>query len=184
MKPCDYLFLLPATLPLKFKISCCKFLAGDIIGPYAGINHPAHLTIIELPNQDSYLVRSWIRQLRPKINSLPPVTFHINNFGLFEHGEESLTIYAAIKPTYKTDNWLDMLKQQLKTSKPTVPHITITKTISYDNFLQLWPVFRHKQLQEKFMADRLLILEKETFNPSSKWQIYETLYFKNAPYQT
>ncbi|QJD95140.1 2'-5' RNA ligase family protein [Mucilaginibacter robiniae] len=138
----------------------------------------AHLTIHEFSRKNPGHIQEFVQQLYPKINNMPPITFQIDNFSSFKHGEESRTLYAAIKPTYKTDNWLALFKQHLNVGEVITPHVTVAKNISIDQFLLLWPIFTNELFQEKFIADRLMILERESLKPDCKWKIYRELYFR------
>jgi 2'-5' RNA ligase len=176
---CDYLFLLQPSDVVKHQIRYCKLKASQHIGGYKGMHATAHISICELGRKKPSFIKSYIDAVRDKIHSVPPVTLETNGFNFFAHADKHMTIYAAIKPTYKIDNWFALLKQQLNDRKPMVPHITVTRYINIDDFYKLWPELRLVGYQEKFTADRLTILQKETFKPNAKYEILEEIYFKN-----
>jgi 2'-5' RNA ligase len=175
----DYLFLLQTSEKVKKQVSEWKMKASECIGPYQGMKSSAHISIENITRQKPYVIKSMIDAVRNKINSMPPVTLQIDGFQFFTHSENCMTIYAAIKPTYKTDNWFNLLKKQLNCKKPVTPHITITKSISADSFYKLWSEMRLVSYQETFTADKLTVLERETFKSDSKYIIYDELHFKN-----
>lgn len=175
----DYLFLLQPSDHVKKQIGYCKFKATNYIGPYPGMKATAHISIENVTRQKPYVVKSLVDSVRHKIASMPPVTLQIDGFHFFTHNEDYMTIYAAIKPTYKTDNWFTLLKKQLNAKQSVTPHITVTKHIPVDAFYKLWTELRLVTYNETFTADRLTILQRETFKPDAKYIIYEELYFKN-----
>ncbi|MFD1258910.1 2'-5' RNA ligase family protein [Mucilaginibacter terrae] len=175
----DYLFLLQPSEHVKKQINHCKFKASDYIGPYPGMKSTAHISIEDLTRQKPYVIKSLIDGVRNKIASMPPVTLQIDGFQFFTHNENYMTIYAAIKPTYKSDNWFSLLKKQLNSKTAITPHITVTKHIPVDAFYKLWSELRLVNYKETFTADRLTILQRETFKPNARYAIYEELHFKN-----
>jgi hypothetical protein len=176
----DYMFLLKPSEPVKQVVKKCKEGVGEFIGPYAGMNGKAHISIFSKERCKPYLVRPYITSLKNKIASMPPVTIEIDGFSFFVHGPKKMTIYAQIKPSYKLDNWLELLKQQLDLKNLRLtPHITITKTIDIDSFYRVWPIFKYLNYKETFTVETLTILERETLNNRSKWMVYEELPFKN-----
>ncbi|MDT3401544.1 2'-5' RNA ligase family protein [Mucilaginibacter terrae] len=175
----DYLFLLEPSDVVKKQVEHCKLKASEYIGTYPGVKGTAHLSICMLERQKPHIINSFIESIKNKINSMPPVTLQVNGFEYFVHGEDRMTIYAAIKPTFKSDNWFALLRKQLNTKKLITPHITVTKHITTDDFYKLWRELRLVPYKESFTVDKLTILVKETFKPNAKYDIYERLYFKN-----
>jgi 2'-5' RNA ligase len=175
----DYLFLLQPSDQVKQQIGHCKTKATEYIGPYPGMKSTAHISIEDLTRQKHYHIKSLIDSVRNKIASMPPITLQIDGFQFFTHNTDYMTIYAAIKPTYKTDNWFSLLKKQLHCKKPLTPHITVTRHIPVDAFYKLWSELRLVNYKDNFTADRLTILQRETFKPDARYSIYEELYFKN-----
>lgn len=175
----DYLFLLQPSENVKKQIGYWKVMAANHIGPYPGMKATAHISIENLTRQKPYFIKSLVDSMRNKITSMPPVTLQIDGFQFFTHTEDHMTIYAAIKPTYKTDNWFSLLKKQLNSKKDITPHITLTKHIPADAFYKLWSELRMVNYKETFTAEKLTILERETFKQNAKYTIYDELYFKN-----
>ncbi|WP_345955902.1 2'-5' RNA ligase family protein [Mucilaginibacter sp. PAMB04168] len=175
----DYLFLLQPSDAVKEQIKHCKLKACEYIGHYQGMKATAHLSICEITRQKPHVIDSYLQTVKNKVNSIPPVNLEINGFDFFMHSNEHMTIYAAIKPTYKTDNWFALLKKLLNSKRPLTPHITVTRYIPVNDFYKLWPELRQVRYQDSFVANRLTILEKETFKPNAKYNIREEIYFKN-----
>ena len=175
----DYLFLLEPSDEVKEQIRHYKLKAGEYIGQYPGMKSTAHLSICDISRQKPHIINTFIESVKNKVQSMPPVMLQINGFEYFVHGDDHMTIYAAIKPTYKTDNWFALLKKQLNIKKQITPHITVTKYIPADGFYKLWPELRLLPYKESFTVDKLTILVRETFKPNTRYEVYDRLYFKN-----
>lgn len=175
----DYLFLLEPSDAVKKQIAHYKLKASEHIGVYPGARGSAHVSICLIERQKPHIINTFINSIKNRIHSMPPVMLQINGFEYFVHGEDHMTIYAAIKPTYKTDNWFALLKKQLNIKKQITPHITITKHIPADAFYKLWPELRLHPYKESFTVDKLTILVRETFKPDTRYEVYDRLYFKN-----
>jgi len=177
----EYMFLLKPSETVKQKISACKIGASQFIGSYPGMHSTAHISILKTQRSKPYLVRPFIARIKSKMSTMPPISIDVDGFSFFLHGGDLMTIYATVKPSYRTDNWFALLQQQLglKNLKLT-PHLTVVKTIPVNAFYQLWPKFKQLHYQESFIADRLTILEREAFNKHARWTIYDELPFKNT----
>jgi 2'-5' RNA ligase len=173
----DYLFLLQPSETVKKQIHHCKYKASNYIGPYLGMKSTAHITLEDITRQKPYIVKSLVDSARSRVARMPPIMLQIDGFHFFTHNEKYMTIYAGIRPTFKTDTWFNLLKNELKFKKPITPHITVTKHIPVDAFYKLWTELRLVDYKESFIADRLTILERETFKPNAKYKVYEELHF-------
>jgi 2'-5' RNA ligase len=175
----DYLFLLEPSDTVKQQIGHCKLKASDHIGIYPGMKRRAHISVINVVRQKPFFIKGFIDNIRSNIESMPEVTIEVEGFDFFVHGAVSATIYASIKPTYRTDNWFKLLREQLKMKRDFTPHITITKAIPFDDFYKLWPELRGLKYADSFTADRLTVLAKNSLKPHSIYEHIEDIYFKN-----
>ncbi len=175
----DYLFLLQPSDTVKHQIRQCKLKASAYIGNYPGMKGTAHISLFNTHRQKPHVIGSFIEMLRRRIESMPPVTLDLEGFQFFVHGEKSVTIYARIKPSYRSDNWFELLKKQLRTKNELIPHITVTKAISYDSFFKLWPELRSVNYADTFTVNELTILARESLNPNTSYRILEKIPFKN-----
>ncbi len=176
----DYYILISPEGQIKDSIRKFKSIAKEIIHNFPSENSPAHLSIKKYHRQKPYMLEQLIDQLTCKIKAMPPVDLQVDNFKFFLHAEGFATVYAAIKPDYKADNWLALLRRVLKLNdNEFTPHITVARKIPMDAFYKVWPRFCNLHCRETFTVDRLYILEKETFNTNAKWSIYRELLFEN-----
>ncbi|MVN91215.1 2'-5' RNA ligase family protein [Mucilaginibacter aquatilis] len=175
----DYLFLLEPSEDVKNQIKHYKLKACEYIGTYPGVKGTAHVSLCYIERQKPHIVTTAINSFRNKVYGMPPVKLQVDGFSFFLHGNNSATIYAAIKPTQKTDNWFALLNKQLNVKATITPHITVTKAIPVDDFYKLWPHIRSVEYKDSFVVDKLTILARETFKPNARYEIYERLDFKN-----
>lgn len=175
----DYLFLLQPSETVKHQIQHCKLKASTYIGNYPGMKGTAHISLYSTPRKKPHVIGSFIDTLRRRIESMPPITLDLEGFQFFAHGAQAATIYAYLKPSYRTDNWFELLKQQFRTRGSFTPHITVTKNIPYDSFYKLWPIFRQVKYTDTFTVNELTILAKESLNPNTSYRILEKIPFKN-----
>ncbi len=177
----DYFLLLSPGEQVNKTIKLCKILTKSIIDDFPSVNSSAHISIRRYLRQKPYVIESAIDRLEAKINRIPCANLQIENFNFFVHPHDKVTFYAAIKPTFQVDNWLSKITACVQIPANSVtPHITIARTIQVDSFYKVWPKFYNKSYREDFIIDRLLILEKETLNPESKWRIYRELKFDKS----
>jgi 2'-5' RNA ligase len=173
----DYLFMLRPPEHVTGQVMAYRQLIIKHAGPFKGMNKGAHITIKDYGRQKTFIMRPAIDTIERKIMGLPPVKLQIDGFHHFNH-KESLTIYAKIKPTLVTDKWFDTLTKHLRIPpRSLTPHITIARNISVDVFYRVWPLFKFERYQQEFVADKLWILERETFNIESKYKVYKELAF-------
>ncbi|MBS7563293.1 2'-5' RNA ligase family protein [Mucilaginibacter sp. Bleaf8] len=179
MNYADYLFLLPPNEHIKEKIAQYKQFAGNVIGSYPGMNATAHISVMHLYRQKPYFIKPFMETIRHGVVGTPAIILHVDGFQFFTHKDETMTIYAAIKPTYQTDNWFSGLKKKLKVgNQPFTPHLTILKTIPIDSFYKVWPLFKSQTYQDKFTVNRLFVLEKDSLNKQDRWKIHDEIAFR------
>jgi len=177
----DYMFLLRPSALVNQQIKFFKEKAAAHIGVFPSLKSSAHISITEYTRQKPFMMEPALDMATKRIERMAPVQLQINGFNFFPHGEERMTIYAVIQPTYQTDKWFDTLSKQLQLKKKITPHITIARSIGIDAFYQLWPHFRPIAYKERFEVTQLTILERETFAPNKKWEIYREIPFKKDP---
>ncbi|WP_158828357.1 hypothetical protein [Mucilaginibacter lacusdianchii] len=175
----DYFFLLQPSEVVKQQIAYYKNLAGDIVGQYPGISSTAHLSIALKVRQKDYFMKSFLDNIRPKIMNMPAINLQIDGFQTFNHQNESATIYAQVKKSYQSDNWFDKLIREIN-AQPLTPHITVTKAIPVDYFVTLWPHFKYTRYQDSFIADKLTILERTSYDKYAKWGMFEEIPFRKT----
>ncbi|MDN5289369.1 MAG: 2-5 ligase [Mucilaginibacter sp.] len=175
----DYLMLLSPPEGIKHEITRYKKASAKLIGNYKSMDSPAHISIQHLERQKPFMAETNIDRIEKDLNTLPPVLLHIDGFKYFTHLHNRMTIYAHIRITPSVDEWFTSIKRKLKIRKTIIPHITITRDISGNDFDQLWPNFRHKKLVEPFWVNELIMLKRETFAHSPQWTSFKVFEFRS-----
>jgi 2'-5' RNA ligase len=173
----DFMILLSPSNEVKANVREHKQYAAEIIGNYESMHSIAHITIKTMHRQKSFLTEPAIRSLTPKLTAIAPITLTIDGFDYFNHGEDFKTIYARIRSTPEITAWFKTLKKHLNIKEFMVPHITIARNIPVNDFNQLWPHFKAIKWTASFTVNELTVLQKETFSPFAKWELFTTLPF-------
>lgn len=173
----DFFIVLSPPDHIKDLITEHKQYAADVIGKYESMYAIAHISIKKMHRQKSFLTEPAIRSLTPKLATIAPVTLTIDGFDYFNHGEDYKTIYVKINTPPEITQWFKTLKKHLNIKEFMVPHITIARNISVNDFNLLWPHFKAIRWNENFTVTELLVLEKQTFAPFAKWQKFTHLPF-------
>ncbi|MEO8887452.1 MAG: 2'-5' RNA ligase family protein [Mucilaginibacter sp.] len=177
----DFIILLSPSDKVKAQVREHKLYAAEIIGNYESMNSIAHISIKKMHRQKSFLTEPAIRALTPKLAAIAPITLTIDGFDYFNHGEDFKTIYAKIRSSPENTAWFKTLKKHLNLKEFMVPHITIARNIPISDFNRLWPHFKAIKWNETFTISELTVLQKETFAPFAKWEIFTTLPFNGKP---
>ena len=176
----DYFLLLSPGDKVIQTIKLCKLLTKSYINDFPGINSKAHISIIQYTRQKPYMIESFIDGLAADLMRIPCINMQADGFKFFTHPDNRMTMFAAIKSTYKLDNWMIELNSCLKNTRPLTPHITIAKAIMVDEFYKVWPRFYGEKYEAQFLIDTLHILERETLKKGDKWKLYRSLKFDST----
>lgn len=161
-----------------YDIDRYKRASARVIGNFEGMNSPAHISLNQQHRCKPFIAQHGLSQMAEKLGHITPLELHIHNFKYFTHGPNSMTIYACIVINDRSERWFRALRDSMRVvNKTYVPHITIVKTITAEQFRKLWPKFQQCNFQSSFVADRLIILEKDTHDPQSRWQKYREFKF-------
>jgi hypothetical protein len=174
----DYLMLIAPPKSVMYDIDRYKRASARMIGNFQGLTSPAHISINQQHRCKPFMARHAISQMGETLGLLTPQTLHISNFKYFNNADTSFTIYACIVVNDHTGRWFKGLQNSMRIiRKQSVPHIVVVKNIPADKFRLLWPKFEHARFQTSFIADKLTVLEKETYTEGSKWKIYKEFKF-------
>ena len=163
---------------VRYDIDRYKRASARLIGDFEGMRSPAHISVNHQHRCKPFVARHAIMQMGEKLGMLTPQELHISNFKYFKNDDSSYTIYACVVVNDFTARWFKGLQNSMRIiQKQVVPHIVIARNIPPDKFKKLWPKFEQARFQTKFLADRLTVLEKETYVPHSRWQIIKEFKF-------
>lgn len=174
----DYLFLLSPPQPVIDEVARYKKASAKHIGDFSSMNSNAHISVMTAERQKPYFAENTLNRLEQRLAIMPPILLHIDGFKYFEHLHDKKTIYAAIRNTPAVDDWFELMRKNLGIKKVFLPHVTVCRNISNEQFSTLWPHFRHKRWTEPFWANELTIARRETFEPFAKWQTLKRISFK------
>ncbi|PTQ93591.1 2'-5' RNA ligase superfamily protein [Mucilaginibacter yixingensis] len=173
----DYLMIISPPAEIKAEIDRYKRASARKIGEFNSLHSKAHISINSQTRCKPFHAQPAIRSMAGPLGMLPPVKLKINGFKHFMSGDK-YTIFAALADDERTNNWFKLLRQQMRiTTKSFIPHITVVRSIPGDAFNYLWPFFKDLPFEAEFMADRLTVLERETYILQSNWHIFTELYF-------
>jgi 2'-5' RNA ligase len=109
---------------------------------------------------------------------LPPAVFEIDGFDCFnEDNNYNKTIFAKLKLTGQNQYWLKLLKDIVGDSS-TMPHITVARTITPEQFNLLWPYFQKREMKVKFVVNRLTILKNLLLDIDQHAKTYREFEFR------
>jgi len=174
----DYMMLIAPPKNVMYDIGRYKRASARVIGDFPGLNSPAHITINQKHRCKPYDARHGISQIGDKLGLLTPANLQVSNFKYFDHGPSGFTIYACVIMNEATQRWFKGLQAAMGViNKTSIPHITVVKNLSPDNFRILWPKFQACKFQCSFWAEKLTVLERETYAEKARWAIYKEFKF-------
>ncbi|GAB3931754.1 2'-5' RNA ligase family protein [Mucilaginibacter myungsuensis] len=174
----DYLMLLELPKNLMYDIGRYKRASARVIGNFPGLDSAAHISLNHRHRCKPNIERHGISQIGEKLAMITPMQLQVYNFKYFTHGDTGYTIYACIVMNEQTQRWFKAVQNSLgMVQKITIPHITIVKNISPEKFQLLWPKFAQSKFSSGFIADKLTVLERETYVQQSRWKRYKDFKF-------
>lgn len=174
----DYLMLIAPPKSVMYDIDRYKRASARLIGNFDGMHSPAHISINHQHRCKPFIAQHGLSQMAENLGYLSPLQLQISNFKYFTHGQAGMTIYACIVLNEYNERWFKALRNSMRlVQKNFVPHITVVKNIPADKFNILWPKFENARYQSAFIADRLIVLQKETYADRAKWEKYREFQF-------
>ena len=173
----DYLIILSPPENIISYVKMLKEKSASIIGEFESKHSKAHLTLQAWPRKKPVWVEPLIPKLERDLQSLPPITLEINGFGFFDQ-QEFQTIYAKINSTPETRLWFKLLRKYFSTP-PFEPHITLARSIDYEDFKKLWPDFKDQPFHARFRVDKLTILRRETIGYDKTYKVFKEIPFNH-----
>jgi 2'-5' RNA ligase len=177
MNPTFFHFVLSLPDHVNYEIIRLKNEAKRVIGDYPGMASKPHITINNYPKQNTYIHDHGFSMFERRLSLLPAIVFEIDGFDCFnESNGYNKTIYARLKMADHNKYWLKLLWDIVGKSNDT-PHITIARGITPEQFNILWPHFRKRELNLKFVSSRFTILKNQARSAS---QMYREFEFKGS----
>ena len=154
-----------------------------IAGNFKGLYAQGHVSFGifrdegEKPLQLSHNMGIYFEAISKVFDDVEPRKLYIKDFNFFSHGPRFRTIYAAIILDNHTKEWFARIDKKLNLNKQTVPHITIAKNIPMEQFNVLWPYFEHRDYEEAFYTEELVILQKEVNSSNAVYRPFKKIAF-------
>jgi len=171
----DYLIILSLPENIINYVKVLKEKSAAVIGAFEAQRSVPNITIQAWPRKKPVWVEPLIPKLERDLQSLPPVTLEINGFGFFDQ-QEFQTIYAKISSTPETRLWFKLLRRFFSTP-PFEPHITLARSIDYEDFKKLWPHFKDQAFNARFTVEKLTILRRETIGYDKSYKKFREIPF-------
>jgi len=174
----DYMMIIAPPKNVMYDIDRYKRASARVIGNFDGMHSTAHISINHQHRCKPFVAQHGLSQMAESLGHISPIELQISNFKYFTHGNNAMTIYACVVINERNDKWFKALRNSMRlVQKNFVPHITVVKNIPAEKFKLLWPKFEQCKLQCSFKADRLTVLQRETYNERSRWEIYREFPF-------
>ncbi|WP_114938178.1 hypothetical protein [Mucilaginibacter endophyticus] len=175
-----YHFILPIPDHVDFMIRKLKSESKRLIGNYPSMHARAHITINNYPRKPLDVDVQGFSFLSRKLGLLPSVVFEIDGFDCFNEGNNyNKTIFAKLKLSEQNQYWLKLLKDIVGDSS-TIPHITVARAITPEQFERLWPYFQKREMKVKFVVDRLTILKNLLLDIDQHAKTYREFEFRGG----
>ncbi len=171
----DYLIILSPPENIINYIKALKEKSATVIGAFEAQRSVPNVTVQAWPRKKPVWVEPLIPKLERDLQSLPTIPLEINGFGFFDQ-QEFQTIYAKINSTPETRLWFKLLRKFFSTP-PFEPHITIARSIEYEDFKKLWPHFKDQPFNARFIVDKLTILRRETIGYDKAYKVFKEVPF-------
>ncbi|MGI4751689.1 MAG: hypothetical protein ACRYFB_13740 [Janthinobacterium lividum] len=162
--------------------SICAFKdkAKEMIGYFHSFNSKAHITVNHYYDKKTLFMEEKLTYYDQKLQQEKPVVLKVCGFDYFEH-QNTYTIYAKVILNIEAETAFFRFKKILGLGVPSVPHITVAKSLSFNDFEKLWKYFESLPFESFFCADKIVVLRTPTrrFN-DLPMGIEKELQFKNA----
>lgn len=181
----DYLIMLALPERIENHIRQYKKSCAKHIGRFKSMYAQGHISFAifrdegEKPLALSNSMQNYFEAINDVFNDVEPRKLYIRNFSYFSHGPRFRTIYAAIIMDNHTKEWFARIDRKLNLKQQTVPHITIAKNIPLEQFNVLWPFFEHREYEEAFYTEELMIMQKDVNSENAVYRPYKRMPFLN-----
>lgn len=176
----DYLLVITPSEEIITNISAFKDKAKEMIGYFHSFNSKAHITVNHYYDKKSLFMEEKLIYYDQKLQQEKPVALKVCGFDYFEH-QNTYTIYAKVVLNTEAEVAFSKFKKILGSGVPSVPHITVARSLCAGKFNVLWKYFESLPFESFFYADKIVVLQTPThrFN-HFPMKIEKELKLKNA----
>jgi 2'-5' RNA ligase len=127
----------------------------------------AHISLFKFSDTETHM-KHMIRFVEARAHEIAAFNVFLKDFGVFYNGSFR-TIYMDIVNKSPIQ---DIFEKVVKQEASFVPHITITKNLTIDEFLRCWPYLKGLNYSNQhFLCDRITVLART----DRKWLHYKDI---------
>ena len=176
----DYLLVITPCEEIVSNVAAFKKKAKEMIGYFHSFNSIAHITVNHYCDKKALFMEEKLTYYDQKLRCEKPVEMKVCGFDFFEH-RNTYTIYAKVELNTAVKESFLRFRKILGSGVPTVPHITIARSLSPESFKKLWVYFEHLSYECCFYADKIAVLEMPVRERGeTQMEIKTELKLKNA----
>ena len=157
----DYLLVITPSEEIISEVRRLKDFAKKLIGYYHSFNSKAHITVNHYYDGKALFFDDRMPVYRSMTNRIDAFEIKINGFDFFEHNG-NYTIYAKVELSENITTTFSRFKKVFGADVPQTPHITIARSLSYNQYKLLWYYFKKQNFECSFYADEIVVLKTPT----------------------
>ena len=166
--PVQELFFLIAPPPhIKSDVSVLKDDVHYLIGhEFEDRYSKAHISLFRYNDEH---IEDMLHHVQSKADHFSAFNVFVKDVNVFHHGSKR-TLYLDIVNKYPLR---DIFEKLVKTDSNFVPHITISRNLSTEDFLKTWPYLKDLPYSQHFLCDRITVLARS----ENRWLHYTDILF-------
>ena len=157
----DYLLVITPSEEVVSEVRKFKDFAKKLIGYYHSFNSKAHITVNHYYDGNALLFDERVPIYRSMASQIDAFDVRICGFDFFEHNG-NYTIYAKVELSQSITATFSKFKKVFGADVPHTPHITIARSLSYNQYKLLWYYFKKQNFECSFYADEIVVLKTPT----------------------
>lgn len=157
----DYLLVITPSEEVVSEVRKLKDFAKKLIGYYHSFNSKAHITVNHHYDGKALFFDECVPTYRSMMGRIDAFEIKICGFDFFEH-QGNYTIYAKVELSQNIKTTFSRFKKVFGADVPQTPHITIARSLSYNQYKLLWYYFKKQNFECSFYADEIVVLKTPT----------------------
>lgn len=157
----DYLLVITPSEEIITEVRKFKDFVKKLIGYYQSFNSKAHITVNHYYDGKALFFDERVPVYRSMASHIDAFEIKICGFDFFEH-HGTYTIYAKVALSQNITSTFSRFKKVFGSDVPQTPHITIARSLSYNQYKLLWYYFKKQKFECSFYADEIVVLKTPT----------------------
>ncbi|WP_299290296.1 2'-5' RNA ligase family protein [uncultured Mucilaginibacter sp.] len=157
----DYLLVITPSEEVVSEVRKLKDFAKKLIGYYHSFNSKAHITVNHYYDGKALFFDERVPTCKSMTGRIDVFEIKICGFDFFEH-QGNYTIYAKVELSQNIKAAFSRFKKVFGADVPQTPHITIARSLSYNQYKLLWYYFKKQSFECSFYADEIVVLKTPT----------------------